>query len=141
MLRKYALMKKTILANLNDIPKLAKIIASDIKGGEIFALMGDLGSGKTTLVQAVGKELKIKHRITSPTFTILHCLPTKLKKSKKEILFYHLDLYRIKNYNEAKSLGLTDFWSKPHTVTFIEWADRIARHLPEKTTVIKLQNL
>ncbi|MBI5530783.1 MAG: tRNA (adenosine(37)-N6)-threonylcarbamoyltransferase complex ATPase subunit type 1 TsaE [Candidatus Doudnabacteria bacterium] len=122
---------------LTQIPEQAKKIADSLKGGEIFALIGDLGSGKTTFVKAIAKNLKLRHRITSPTFTLLHCFPVKLKQPKKTVLLYHLDLYRTKNFKEAKSLGLTEFWGQKNTITFIEWADKISRHLPKKTKVIK----
>lgn len=123
--------------NLNDIPAFAKQLALELKGGEIFALVGPLGAGKTTLVKAIGKELKIKPRITSPTFTLMHLFPAKLKSGKK-ILLYHLDLYRSKNFKEAAALGLSEFWGKPETITFIEWGDKIKKHLPKKTKTIKL---
>jgi tRNA threonylcarbamoyladenosine biosynthesis protein TsaE len=131
-------MEIPITTNLNDIPALAKTIAGKLKGGEIFALIGTLGAGKTTFVKAIGKELKIKHHITSPTFALLNCFPVKIKQ--QQILVYHLDLYRTKGFAEAKSLGLTEFWGAKHTVTFIEWADKIQRHLPTKTQVIKFLN-
>lgn len=131
-------MKPPITTSLNGIPALAKTIVAKLKGGEIFALVGTLGAGKTTFVKAIGKELKIKHHITSPTFALLNCFPVKIKN--KQILIYHLDLYRTKGFAEAKSLGLTEFWGAKHTVTFIEWADKIKTHLPAKTKVIKFQN-
>lgn len=131
-------MKSSIITSLNEIPALAKTIAGELKGGEIFALFGTLGAGKTTFVKAVGKELKIKRHITSPTFTLLNCFPVKIKG--KQALMYHLDLYRTKGFTEAKSLGLTEFWGAGHTITFIEWADKIKTHLPARTRIIKFQN-
>ena len=121
---------------LNQIPQIAKKISESLKGGEIFALSGPLGAGKTTFVKAVGKELKIKRKITSPTFVLMNVLPAKLKGGKK-IMFYHLDLYRTKNFKEASALGLKEFWGQPNTITFIEWAEKIKKHLPTKTRFIK----
>ena len=115
-------------------------VVKKLKGGEIFALVGTLGAGKTTFVKAVGKELKIRKKITSPTFVLLNEYPAKLKNNKK-ILLYHLDLYRIQNFKEAAALGLHEFWGKPGTVTFIEWADKITKHLPKKTRLIKFSGL
>lgn len=132
-------MAKAQTVTLSQIPQLAKKIAQGLKGGEIFALVGHLGAGKTTFVQAVGKELKVKNKITSPTFILLQGFDVKLK-SKKKIIFYHLDLYRTKNFREVKSLGLEEFWGKPNTVTFIEWADKIKKHWPKKTIVIEFTN-
>ena len=128
-------MIKSNTISLQEIPKAAKTIAKSLRGGEIFALIGTLGAGKTTFVKAIGKELKIKHHITSPTFALLNCFPVKIKD--KKFLMYHIDLYRTKNFIEAKSLGLTEFWGASHTITFIEWADKIKSHLPAKTQIIK----
>lgn len=128
-------MPKTGLISLKEIPKVAAKTARSLKGGEVFALIGPLGSGKTTFVKALGKRLKIKQKITSPSFTLLQSYPIKLKG--KQILLYHLDLYRIKNFKEAAALGLTEFWGKSNSLTFIEWGNKIKRHLPAKTQVIK----
>jgi tRNA threonylcarbamoyladenosine biosynthesis protein TsaE len=124
---------------LNQIPSAAKQIAKSIKGGEIFALIGPLGSGKTTFAQALGRELKIKQKITSPTFILLQAFPFK-SKPKKELWMHHLDLYRTKNFREVKALGLLEVWGRPDTITLIEWADKIKKHLPKKTAIINFVN-
>lgn len=131
-------MTKPILVKLEQIPELSAKIALGLRGGEIFGLVGALGSGKTTFVKSLGKRLGIKHEITSPTFSLLNCFNAKL--GRKKILLYHLDLYRTKNFREVKALGLNEFWGKSHTVTFIEWADKIKKHLPKKTRIIKFQD-
>jgi tRNA threonylcarbamoyladenosine biosynthesis protein TsaE len=157
-------MKKEIDITLNQIPEKAKEVAHNLKGGEIFALVGPLGSGKTTFVQALGKELKIRQKITSPTFILLQAFPFKLNpvkslprrhvgaadalrrptsngvKAKKEFWLYHLDLYRTKNFKEVKALGLLEVWGRPDTVTLIEWADKIKTYLPGKSKIIKFLN-
>jgi tRNA threonylcarbamoyladenosine biosynthesis protein TsaE len=129
-------MNKPKTVTLNEIPSLAKALAANIKGGEIFALVGPLGSGKTTFVQALGRELKIRQKITSPTFILLQAFPFKLKTGKS-VWLYHLDLYRTKNFREVKALGLLEVWGRPDTVTLIEWANKIKKHLPEKSKIIK----
>jgi tRNA threonylcarbamoyladenosine biosynthesis protein TsaE len=129
-------MQTIINPSLNNIPNLAKTVAAGIRGGEIFALMGNLGSGKTTFVQKIAKKLSIRHKITSPTFSLLNCFPGKLKTGKK-IMVYHMDIYRTANFKEVKALGLAEFWGQPNTVTFIEWADKIKKHLPKNAVIIK----
>jgi len=71
-------MTHTLKTTLNQIPQTAKDLAGKIKGGEVFALVGPLGSGKTTFTQALGRELKIKQKITSPTFILLQAFPFKI---------------------------------------------------------------
>jgi tRNA threonylcarbamoyladenosine biosynthesis protein TsaE len=119
----------------------AKKIAPSIEGGEIIALIGELGSGKTTFTKALGKELKIRQNIPSPTFVIMQEFRTgKVSKSnpKAKIVMYHLDLYRTKSFAEVKSLGITEWWGHPQTLTVIEWAEKIKGHLPNNTTYINL---
>ena len=127
-------MRKTQFIALSGINNLAKKVAAQLKGGEILALIGPLGAGKTTFVKALAKQLKIKHRVTSPTFTLLHRYNAKI--AKRPIFLYHLDLYRTKNFREVKTLGVEEFWGRPEAITLIEWADKIKRHWPKKTFVI-----
>ena len=124
-------MKTHYNLNLIDIAKFAKIIVSDLKGGEVFALKGQLGSGKTTFVQAVGKELKIKHKITSPTFSLMNRYKINIDGQPKHL--YHLDLYRTETIKEIKALGLMEFLGSPEAIVFIEWAEKMKKILPKKT--------
>jgi tRNA threonylcarbamoyladenosine biosynthesis protein TsaE len=129
---------KTITTTLTDIPELSKKIAQKLKGGEVLALVGPLGSGKTTFTKALGKFLKVKNTVTSPTFVLMSTFLAKLKNNKK-VYLYHLDLYRTKNFREVEALGITEFWGKKDTLTVIEWANKIQKHLPKNTTVIKFK--
>lgn len=117
---------------LSQATKQAVKIANSLKGGEILALSGDLGSGKTTFTKALGKKLGVKELITSPTFVLMQHYKTKLKDQKsKPVWLYHLDLYRTKNFSEIKDIGLTEVWGRPEVITIIEWADKIDAHLPK----------
>lgn len=128
-------MSKPQTVTLDAIPALARATAAKLKGGEILALVGPLGSGKTTFAKALGKQLKIKQKITSPTFVLLRIFPFKLKS--KPAVLYHLDLYRTKNFKEVKALGLLEIWGKPNTITVIEWGNKIKKYLPAKTIIVK----
>ena len=125
-------MKHRQNIRLAETKTAAAAIAKQLKGGEILALIGPLGSGKTAFAKALGKQLKIRHKITSPTFTLMHIFAGRLAKNQP-VVMYHLDLYRTKNFTEVKALGITELWGKPQTVTLIEWADKIKKHLPKKT--------
>lgn len=133
-------MRPTYNLTLNSLPKKAAEISKILKGGEVLALFGNLGAGKTTFTQYLAKHLGIKVRVTSPTFVLMNAFPAKLPKSKKNIILLHLDLYRIKNFKEAKALGITEMWQRPDTVTVIEWADKIEKHLPPKTWKLKFNH-
>lgn len=133
-------MKRPIITSLKEIKILAKNTAKNLRGGEIFALIGTLGAGKTTFVKYLGKELKLKHKVTSPTFALMHNFEAKVGTKKKTVLIWHLDLYRTKNFKEVKALGITETWGHPETITIIEWADKIKKYLPAKTQTIEFIN-
>src|SRR5258708_2304483 len=87
--------------------ELGRKIGSHIKGG-VFALVGDLGAGKTTFLQGFAEGLGIKNKIVSPTFILM----------REYGHFYHLDLYRFEGdvEKEVENLGLLDIWKDPKNV-------------------------
>lgn len=124
---------------LKDARLLAKRLSKRLKGGEILGLVGPLGSGKTVFAKALAKGLKVRQKVASPTFTLMHPFPARLA-NKKPITLYHLDLYRTKTFREVKALGITEAWGKKNTVTLIEWADKIRKYLPKKTFYIQFRH-
>jgi tRNA threonylcarbamoyladenosine biosynthesis protein TsaE len=132
-------MKTEYRLGLSEAKRFAQTLAPKLAGGEILALIGQLGSGKTTFTQALGKALGVKHKILSPTFIILQEYPTRKKtKTRQKIVLSHLDLYRIKSFKEAAAVGLTQTWGQPNMITVIEWADKIKGRLPKQTIYIHL---
>lgn len=110
--------------------KLAKQLSNDV-----IALTGELGTGKTTFVQGFAKGLEIKEKIISPTFVLIkqHQVP------KTNKVLYHIDLYRLENEKEFKSLGLEEIITNPNNLVLIEWAEKITNLLPKNTTWIKIK--
>jgi tRNA threonylcarbamoyladenosine biosynthesis protein TsaE len=90
--------------------------------GDIIALQGELGSGKTRWVQGVGQGLQVEQAVTSPTFTLVHEYPGRLT-------LYHIDLYRIDQAAEALAFGIEDYLYGDG-VCLIEWVERVAEVLP-----------
>ena len=105
--------------------------AKKLKGGEVIGLNGELGSGKTTFIKGLAKGLKVRETVTSPTFIILKTYPAKI--DKKKIEFVHLDCYRIKSDDDARSIGIEDYLGRENIITVIEW--------PEKIRQILLKNI
>ncbi len=105
------------------------------KGG-IIALIGDLGSGKTTFTQGFASALGITDKINSPTFTLIrqHQLP------EANRTLYHLDLYRLEEIN-VDELGLTDLFNQSQDIILIEWAEKLGNKLPKETITIKFKHL
>lgn len=104
--------------------------------GGIIALIGDLGSGKTTFTQGFASALGITDKINSPTFTLMrqHQIPDSDKT------LYHLDLYRLEQVNPVE-IGLTDLFTQTQDVILIEWAEKLGDKLPPEAIIIKFKHL
>jgi len=106
----------------------------------IIFLEGNLGSGKTTFLQGFSKALKIKNKISSPTFTIIKRFKIPKKLSTFEN-FYHIDCYRLKNEKEILKLGLEEIINNPKNIVAIEWSEKIKKFLPKKGIKVYFQFL
>ena len=112
--------------------------ADTLTGGEVIALSGDLGAGKTHFIQGLAQGLGLKARITSPTFIIMRDYD--LQKDKH---FYHVDLYRLEENidRELGNLGITDLWGRKENIFAIEWAEKAKDFLPENAIWVKIEDL
>ena len=99
--------------------ELGRKIGSQLKGGEVIAVCGPLGSGKTHLIKgiAAGAGAKDSREVNSPTFVIVNEYAGRLD-------IYHIDAYRLNSVSEFEMLGFDDF-CYPRSVVLIEWADKI----------------
>lgn len=96
-------------------------------GALILALTGELGSGKTTFVQAFARALGVEDKILSPTFVILKKFP--IPDSSFDVL-YHIDCYRLEEPEELLKLGFEDIIKQPQHLVIVEWADKVEQILP-----------
>jgi tRNA threonylcarbamoyladenosine biosynthesis protein TsaE len=123
--------------------KFADSFLKERKNSLIVALVGDLGSGKTTFIQGFARGLSIKQRIISPTYILMrkYDIPSTTKKKNKIREFYHVDLYRLEGDvgGEVKQLGLTDIWGKRGNVVMIEWAEKIGNKIPKSSYTINFE--
>ena len=113
---------------MEDWKKVAQEIAAQIRSGTIIALSGPLGAGKTTLVQALAKELGCRSVPKSPTFSLVRTY--KLHKrtgdpAGRPYRLIHVDAYRIEDEKDVPPLGLEELVAEPGTVMAIEWPDNV----------------
>jgi len=109
-------------------------LARELRRGDVIALSGELGAGKTALVKGIARGLGIAVEVTSPTFTLIH------EYSGGRLALYHIDLYRIDSVPQALAIGIEDYLNGTG-VTVIEWAERIASLLPPHSTRIRIESL
>lgn len=114
-------MTKIFLFNAEATRSLGVKLGQSLPAGSVILLEGDLGAGKTTLVQGIGEGLGIEDAIVSPTFTLINEYP------EGRIPLYHLDLYRLEP-SEVEALNLESYWEGvefPLGIIAIEWAERL----------------
>ena len=122
-------MVKEIQVSTNEeIPSAARRILAECSGRKVFAFSGELGSGKTTFIQAMCQELGVKEKAVSPSFALVN-------EYHGEEPVYHLDLYRLNNAEEAVAIGIEEYLASGH-YCFIEWAERITELLPADAVMI-----
>jgi len=109
-------------------------LAQELQPGDVIALSGELGAGKTALVKGIARGLGIAVEVTSPTFTLIH------EYGGGRLALYHIDLYRIDSVPQALAIGIEDYLNGTG-VTVIEWAERIASLLPPHSTRIRIESL
>jgi len=123
---------KIISKSVNDTLKIGKVIAKNLREGNIVCLFGELGSGKTVLTKGIASALGIKRRkVISPSFVLIR------QYSTAKIPFYHFDLYRLKTIEEILDLGYEEYFYNDG-ITVVEWADRLKYLLPKEYLKIKL---
>jgi tRNA threonylcarbamoyladenosine biosynthesis protein TsaE len=111
---------------------IGKIIADNLCAGDILALTGELGAGKTCLTQGIARGLGVSesYQITSPTFTLVNEYESRLK-------LYHLDLYRLNDSTDMNDICIEEFLYS-EGVCVIEWAEKITKAFPDKVIYVSL---
>ena len=110
--------------------EFAKSLAQKAKVGELYAIYGELGAGKTIFAKGFAKGLLVEEEITSPTFTVL-------EEYLGRLPFYHFDLYRIDNEKEFENLNFEDYWYG-NGVCIVEWAQKAGTRLPDNSIKVHI---
>lgn len=133
-------METRIIETVDDWGPIAENILTEANANDdkatILSLTGDLGSGKTTLVQTLAQKLGVKEPVTSPTFTLIKQYEVEHPKFNYLI---HMDAYRIESETELAPLQFDFLLQKPKTLFCIEWAENIKSALPKDIFRFKLE--
>ena len=122
----------TLTSTPGETESLAERLGRLLQPGDVIALVGELGSGKTLFSQGLARGLEVPETfyITSPTFAIINEYPGRIP-------FYHLDLYRVDSAAEFSELGIEEILYGQGIVA-IEWAERLGENLPEERLEVHL---
>ena len=122
-----------IIESLDHLGQAAKWLIEKTSGFNYFAFYGELGAGKTTLVQEICRQKEVVQEVTSPTFALVNEYNTK----NNEII-YHFDFYRIDSPEEVLDIGFEEYVSSGN-LCFMEWPEKIDPYLPEETIKIFIE--
>jgi len=117
---------------LNELDEVAEKIVKFANDLKIWTFEGNLGAGKTTLIQSLGKYFEVIDTVRSPTYSLVNEYLT-----KKGETIYHFDLYRIKDENEVLDLGYEEYFYDDK-YCWIEWASKTPDLIPSKHLAIQI---
>ena len=123
-------MKTIISQSVEQTIAIGREIGEKLRGGEIFAITGDLGAGKTHLIKgiAAGAGAQDAHHVNSPTFVLVNEYIGRYD-------IFHIDAYRIETSAQFEQIGFDDF-CYPQSVVLIEWADKVRDILAQITSCV-----
>jgi tRNA threonylcarbamoyladenosine biosynthesis protein TsaE len=124
-------------ASPEETVALGKAIGGWLRDGDVLLLHGDLGAGKTTLAKGIAAGLGVESVVSSPSFALVNEYEAGTQAPVGRI--YHLDLYRLQDEDELASIGYADFLAPEGAVTFVEWPERAAGHMPDRYVLVELE--
>lgn len=123
------------IKSLDDTKNLAEGIAKKLKIGAVIALIGELGTGKTTFTQYFAKAIGVTEAVGSPTFKVIS------EYHGTNLWLYHIDCYRLENPQQFINIGGDEYLESDKGLTLIEWADIIEEILPQNTIYISFKRV
>ncbi|MEM8528443.1 MAG: tRNA (adenosine(37)-N6)-threonylcarbamoyltransferase complex ATPase subunit type 1 TsaE [Bacteroidota bacterium] len=124
-----------IIQKVEELEPVAQQLLNYAKNRNILTFIGEIGAGKTTLIQQICQQLGVEEAVTSPTFSIVN----EYTNAQGDAIF-HIDLYRLKSEEEAIHIGIEEYLDQAD-YCFIEWPQIIENLLPEDVLRISLETL
>ncbi len=117
-----------------ETARLAKEFAKSLKPGDVIALYGGLGAGKTAFVRGLAEGLGLDPReVSSPTFALINEYPG------QNVTLCHFDMYRVEGEDSLESTGYFDYLSRKDCILAVEWSENIEEHLPSGHIAVVIQ--
>ena len=120
------------IKNEKETENFGRRLGESLSAGDVVAMVGDLGTGKTTLTGYIARGLGIKETVSSPTFTIIK------EYNSGRLPLYHFDVYRIGDPEELFNIGADEYFDGDG-VCVVEWADLVSEELPENSKCIFIE--
>ena len=118
-------------SNAEETIAIGEKIGLLLQKGDVIAMTGTLGAGKTTITKGIAKALGVEENITSPTFCLIS------EYSGKKLPLYHMDVYRLEGAEDFINLGVEEMLYGDG-VCIIEWSEKVMSELPKKTIKMTL---
>ena len=129
----FVILMNKVTQSEKETFELGEKFAENLNTGDVVALFGELGSGKTRMIQGICSGLGVQELVSSPTFTLIN-------QYYGRVTVYHFDFYRLSSIEEVRNIGSEEYFYN-NGVSLIEWADRIADLLPPKRYEIILDHV
>lgn len=119
--------------------QLGEDFAAMLNRGDVVALVGDLGAGKTEFVRGVCRHLNVEDIVTSPTFAIINQYDGTMAGGSS-VKIYHVDLYRVDTPEQLRSVGFEEMVHSPDAIKFIEWPEKASSVMPERHWTVSIES-
>ena len=133
-MKRYEMERVVITEGPEETVRLGEELAHMLRPGDVVALVGELGSGKTTLVKGIAQGLFVKEPVISPSFLLA-------RSYRGRMPLHHLDAYRVNSPEELVEVGLLELLPPEEGVTVVEWADRVEELIPPGSLWVHLEHL
>lgn len=120
------------LDTIEEMQVFGNLLAAMLREGDVITLDGQLGAGKTTLVQMIARALHTSQEAVSPTFSLVNIYEGDRKLN-------HLDLYRLESEEELESFEFEDYFYPEDSITLIEWSTRTPSYLPKQRLEMEIE--
>ena len=131
--------KEYVVTEREETARIAQALAKSLRGGEVLALSGGLGAGKTAFVQELAMALRVREQVTSPTFVIIKVYDVTSHGHFTSLC--HVDAYRLVSPDELEAVGFGEYSGRADTVTAVEWPENVARLIPANAIKISFEIL